>query len=66
MRLKRQGTQLVSELQTRTSLSQDIDGCRKDTTMGPKETSGKKNNSYHIIWMNMAPTATTQLSLQTI
>lgn len=42
MRLKRQGTQLVSELQMRTSLSQDIDGCRKDTTMGPKETSEKK------------------------
>lgn len=64
MRLKRQGTQLVSELQMRTSLSQDIDGCRKDTTMGPKETEReKKKTSYHITWMNMAPTATTQLSL---
>lgn len=49
MRLKRQGTQLVSELQMRTSLSQDIDGCRKDTTMGPKETSGKKKITHTIL-----------------
>lgn len=49
MKLKRQGTQLMSELQTRTPLSHENDEHRKDTTMGPKETRRRKKQLHTIL-----------------
>lgn len=49
MKLKRQGTQLMSELQTRTPLSRENDEHRKDTTTGPKETRGRRKYLHTIL-----------------